>query len=100
MSKTINLKTRKYESEGNLSWEYNPLHNIVDKSGISTSEHTHSLKDFDVDTSGELPTLNFNMEHPVEIEVQPSYDGSVNLILNDNHDVPRIINTAFSVEED
>jgi hypothetical protein len=39
------------------------------------------------------------MQHPVEVEVQPSYDGSVNLILNDDHDVPRIINSAFSVKE-
>jgi hypothetical protein len=27
--------------------------------------------------------LNFDLKHPVKMEAQPSYDGSVNLILND-----------------
>ena len=43
--------------------------------------------------------LNFDLEHPVEIEVQPSYDGSVNLILNDDKNIPRLINSRFSVRE-
>ena len=34
----------------------------------------------DLDTEN----LNFDLDHPVDIEVQPSYDGSVNLILNDD----------------
>ena len=41
--------------------------------------------------------LNFDLKHPVEIEAQSSYDGSVNLILNDNKNIPRLINTRFSV---
>jgi len=52
-----------------------------------------SLIDLDTDK------LNFDLEHPVEIEVQPSYDGSVNLILNDDKNVPRLINSRFSVRE-
>ena len=43
--------------------------------------------------------LNFSLNHPVEIEVQPSYDGSVNLILNDDNNIPRLINSRFSVRE-
>ena len=43
--------------------------------------------------------LNFDLDHPVEIEVQPSYDGSVNLLLNDNKNIPRLINSRFSVRE-
>ena len=38
--------------------------------------------------------LNFDLNHPLEIECQDSYDGSVNLIFNDN--IPRLINTRFS----
>lgn len=49
----------------------------------------------DLDTEN----LNFDLEHPVEIEVQPSYDGSVNLILNDDKNIPRLINSRFSVRE-
>ena len=52
-----------------------------------------SLIDFDTDQ------LNFDLEHPVDIEVQPSYDGSVNLILNDDKNIPRLINSRFSVRE-
>ena len=52
-----------------------------------------SLIDFDTDQ------LNFDIDHPVEIEVQPSYDGSVNLILNDDKNIPRLINSRFSVRE-
>lgn len=43
--------------------------------------------------------LNFDLDHPVEIEIQPSYDGSVNLILNDDKNIPRIINSRFSARE-
>jgi len=37
------------------------------------------------------------MEHPVDIIPQESYDGSVNLILNDGKNVPRLINSRFAV---
>lgn len=40
--------------------------------------------------------LNFSLEHPVHIIPQPSYDGSVNLILNDGINTPRLINSRFS----
>lgn len=52
-----------------------------------------SLIDFDTDK------LNFDLEHPVDITIQPSYDGSVNLILNDDKNIPRLINSRFSVRE-
>lgn len=44
--------------------------------------------------------LNFDLEHPVTIDIQDSYDGSVNLILTDNYNPVRIINTGFSVNGD
>lgn len=43
--------------------------------------------------------LNFDINHPIDIEVQPSYDGSVNLILNDDKNTPRLINSRFSPRE-
>jgi len=43
--------------------------------------------------------FDFDWHHPVNIEIQPSYDGSVNLILNDGKNIPRLINSRFSVEE-
>lgn len=51
--------------------------------------------------SGELvdfitDELSLSIEHPVNIVTQPSYDGSVNLIINDGVNTPRLINTRFS----
>ena len=43
--------------------------------------------------------INFSLNNPVQIEVQPSYDGSVNLILNDDRNPPRLINSRFSTKE-
>ena len=40
--------------------------------------------------------LSFDLEHPVNIVPQYSYDGSVNLILNDGVNPPRLINSRFS----
>ena len=41
--------------------------------------------------------LSFDLSHPVEILPQYSYDGSVNLILNDGLNIPRLINSRFTV---
>lgn len=56
-------------------------------------------KHLSVITEFNTELLNFDLEHPVTIEVQESYDGSVNLILTDNKNIPRLINTGFSVIE-
>ena len=49
-----------------------------------------SIVDLDTDK------LNFSLNHPVNIDIQESYDGSVNLILNDNYNIPRLINSRFT----
>ena len=41
--------------------------------------------------------LSFSLSHPVEILPQYSYDGSVNLILNDGLNIPRLIYSRFTV---
>ena len=48
------------------------------------------LVDFDTDE------LEFDVNHPVDILPQYSYDGSVNLILNDGKNPPKLINSRFS----
>lgn len=48
------------------------------------------LYDFETDQ------LNLDLNHPIDIQTQYSYDGSVNLILNDGINQPRLINTRFS----
>ena len=88
------LKHKKFNTKGKLSWEYNPLHNLT-KVQASGSDNNVELKtvldDFDTNR------LALDINHPVDIECQPSYDGSTNIIINDDYNVPRIVNSAFSV---
>lgn len=40
--------------------------------------------------------LNFDITRPLTIDAQDSYDGTVNLIYNDNYSIPKLINTRFA----
>lgn len=82
----VALKVKKYKTEGDIAWEYNPLRNIKQEDG--------SIVDFQVDNS-----LNISLENPIDIECQQAYDGSVNLILNDDINPPRIINSRIALLE-
>ena len=86
--------------DGNGELIDNPDYNPEDESSPKKIPISHtyelyakagSLIDLETDK------LNFDLDHPVDITVQPSYDGSVNLILNDNKNIPRLINSRFSV---
>lgn len=76
--------TGELNQDGQLCNYYAPLHNLI-------SEETRLLSDFTT------KSLNFDLEHPVDIQIQPAYDGAVNLILNDGKNIPRLINSRFSV---
>jgi hypothetical protein len=120
----INLEShyKVVPTEGYLAWEYNPLRNyrlskkMYEKdgkyytadqfetlTGITLSSDIKSLpQGWTLRESGELvdfitDELSFNLNHPVEILPQYSYDGSVNLILNDGLNIPRLINSRFTV---
>lgn len=65
--------------------------------GINTEDNKFIISNY----KGELvdfttKDLNFDVNHPIDIEVQESYDGSVNLILNDDINPPRLINSRFT----
>ena len=49
-----------------------------------------SIIDLDTDE------LKFDLKHPLIMEPSYSYDGSVNLIINDNYNVPKLVNSRFS----
>lgn len=66
-------------SNGIQSYEDDPI--FYDK---------NQLIDFDTDE------LSFDINHPIDILPQWSYDGSVNLIINDGKNIPRLINSRFS----
>ena len=119
------VQTQVYPTKGNLVYEYNPFRNyrlsknmyyykgdyysiedLQDKFGISISENSINgvpngeenpilfekgqLIDFITDE------LQFSIDHPVHLVPQYSYDGSVNLIINDGINIPRLINSRFS----
>lgn len=87
---TIN-KTGEYKAilnyEGEMRDQYSPLQNLV-------SEETSILGDFTT------KKLDFDLEHPVDIILQDSYDGSVNMILNDNKNPSKLINSRFSIQDE
>ena len=70
---------------GNIVKKYSPLQNYK-KSG------SDKYGDF-------IANLNMDLKHPIDIEIQESYDGSVNLIINDDKNEPRLINSGFAVRE-
>ena len=69
------------------------IDNALEASNGSLYAKAGSLIDLDTDQ------LDFDLRYPVDITVQPSYDGSVNLILNDDKHIPRLINSRFSPRE-
>lgn len=40
--------------------------------------------------------LSFSLSNPVDMDIQPSYDGSVNIVINDDKNNPLMINSRFS----
>ena len=109
-------------TEGYIAWEYNPLRNyrlsknMYEKDGkyYTIEEFKNLVPEFNMEEETDLPPgwtlreagelvdfitneLSFNLSNPVEILPQYSYDGSVNLILNDGLNIPRLINSRFTV---
>lgn len=79
---------------GNIVYEYNPLRNYrLSSDTVINGELVEAGSIVDLDTD----EFNFSLNNPLEIDVQSSYDGSVNLIFNDNRNIPRLVNSRFSV---
>lgn len=85
--KSSSLYSGMRNDKGQLCNIYTPLQNLAD-------ETTKKLGDFTTED------LNFDMEHPVDIILQDSYDGAVNMIINDGKNRPRLINSRFSVQDE
>ena len=83
----VSLITKTYPEEGDFQHNYSPLHNFVNESG--------KLGNFVVDRN-KLPV---NVDNPISIECQPSYDGTVNLIISDDDNPLRLINSRFTKTE-
>ena len=70
---------------GDLAMVYKPLQNLVKNT-----------------TLGEFTTekLNFNRYGSQDMLIVDEFDGSTNIIINDDQNNPRLINSGFSVQED
>lgn len=82
----IKLDVKQYPKEGYLQHTYSPLRNVLFEQG--------EIGGFNVDAD----KLNISL-NPLFITCQPSYDGTVNLIMNDDVNPPRLINTRFTKKE-
>ena len=82
----LNLKTKTYPEEGEFQHAYSPLRNLV---------RDGKLTDFTIS----IDKLPININNPLSIECQPSYDGTVNLIISDDENPIRCINTRFTKVE-
>lgn len=95
----IKTKIKAINQKGFMAYEYNPLHNYrITETDINTQDPSKSKiagQIVDLDTK----ELQFDLNHPVDMEIQPSYDGSVNIIMNDGLNQPRLINSRFSKRE-
>lgn len=95
------------DAEGNVLGEWNGIkltktsvknltyYGYLKSAPLNSVRTTEAMELSDFTTT----KLNFDLNHPVQIECQPSYDGSVNLILNDDKNPPRMINTRFTALE-
>ena len=90
----LKLHVKKYNQEGDIKHEYRAFRNKI--LGGKTQENgvlPNALTDF------QTKEISVDLNNPLSIECQPSYDGTVNLIINDDSHPPRIINSRFTVTE-
>lgn len=82
----INIHILQKNVKGELANMYSPLQNLV-------SESTGLIGDMTTEK------LEFDRYNPVELSITDEYDGSTNIILNDDKHNPKLVNTRFSVQE-
>lgn len=103
---------KQIKPKGWIAYEYNPLHNYrTDKYYNQKTGETKTKDEYELLSETEKQNyvppysivdlvtnnLTFSLQNPVDMLAQQSYDGSVNLILNDNLNLPRMINSRFTV---
>ena len=91
----IKLSVKKYNQEGDMAHEYRALRNKL----LAGEQQDPDITPKNLDNF-RTKEINVDLDNPLNIECQPSYDGTVNLIINDDKNPPRIINTRFSAIED
>lgn len=77
---TVDKQAKYY---GQLKTKYTPLFNYMDA----------ELTKFDTEK------FNSDIQHPMQIELQKAYDNTTNIILTDNINSPKLINSRISIED-
>jgi len=72
--------------------EYSPLKNFYNGVGNIESDKSYN---FPFSTK----KLNFRSDRLIEVEIQPSYDDSVNIVFTDDYNPIRLVNSRFRVHE-
>lgn len=74
--------------KGNLVYQYSPFQNLQNP---SPSAQTSPLLGLSINSE----KAGINITEPVELETEVSYDDSVNLVITDNVNPPKIVNSRF-----
>ena len=120
---SLDVLLKMLPTKGNLVYEYNAFRNYrLDVDMFEYKSHFYTMEELNemgISSNGsswsglsdtdepllyeagclvdfETDQLQFDINHPVDILPQYSYDGSVNLILNDGKNIPRLINSRFT----
>jgi hypothetical protein len=87
------LRLRELQDEYPIIYEYNPFINFYDGDTSSGDLTTQNYSDFFA-----TDKIEYNSESVVDLEVQSSYDGSVNLISASKGTAPRIVNSRTQID--
>ena len=96
---SLYLDVKKYNQEGDMAHEYRALRNRLLGGQEQWDEEGNPIGAKNL-TDFRTTEIDVDLNNPLNIECQPSYDGTVNLIINDDKNPPRIINTRFTTLED
>lgn len=97
---TYKMLAKVYRQEGDLKYEYNPFRNIFSEGEVENVNNVDVISDVGKLKDFRTKQLGFNLNNPIDMTIQPSYDGTVNVILNDDINPPRLINSRFTPKED
>ena len=93
----LNVNEQILQQEGDMTHSFAPFKNLqLSEDGTYNGNTYKKGQLIDFDTT----EIKVNLNNPITMDVQPSYDGSVNLIINDDDHPPRIINSRFTAVED
>ena len=85
----LNIKTYIYTTpdDGKLIYEYRPFHNQKMEGFVGEADLTSLTLDAD--------KAEISIDRPIELNLEESYDGSVNVIVNDRVNPLKIVNSRF-----